>query len=139
MAEKQPTNTNTLRGSLSATENADSHGGDGGFGGGGIDKKWCSGAVVCRDGDGGDDEGWRRCCRGDDNGGSGLVAATGWKSPGAAPGKFIGSDICDVDDLHHTMLMDNKVQQIGGARGRAYAIDGRIRYSVVSSRMNQLH
>nr|GEZ98503.1 hypothetical protein [Tanacetum cinerariifolium] len=28
---------------------------------------------------------------------------------------------------------------MGGARGRAYAIDGGIRYSVVSSRMNQLH
>nr|GEW18400.1 hypothetical protein [Tanacetum cinerariifolium] len=28
---------------------------------------------------------------------------------------------------------------MGGARERAYAIDGGIRYSVVSSRMNQLH
>nr|GFB61945.1 hypothetical protein [Tanacetum cinerariifolium] len=68
MAEKQPTNTNTLRGSLSATTNADSHGGDGSFGGG--------------DGDGEVNEGWRRCCRRDDDGGSGLVAATGRKSPG---------------------------------------------------------
>ncbi|GJV44997.1 putative reverse transcriptase domain-containing protein [Tanacetum coccineum] len=33
----------------------------------------------------------------------------------------------------------NKVQQIRGARGRAYAMDGGIWYSVVSSKMNQLH
>nr|GEW90368.1 hypothetical protein [Tanacetum cinerariifolium] len=33
----------------------------------------------------------------------------------------------------------NKVQQMRGARGRAYAIDGGIWYSVVSSRMDQLH
>ncbi|GJY27316.1 hypothetical protein Tco_0402042 [Tanacetum coccineum] len=33
----------------------------------------------------------------------------------------------------------NKVQQMRGARGRAYAMDGGIWYSVVSSRMNQLH
>nr|GEU94210.1 reverse transcriptase domain-containing protein [Tanacetum cinerariifolium] len=33
----------------------------------------------------------------------------------------------------------NIVQQMRGARGRAYAIDGGIWYSVVSSRMDQLH
>ncbi|GKB09144.1 hypothetical protein Tco_0837456 [Tanacetum coccineum] len=33
----------------------------------------------------------------------------------------------------------NKVQQMGGARGGAYTIDGEIWYSVVSSRMNQLY
>nr|GEY71390.1 hypothetical protein [Tanacetum cinerariifolium] len=33
----------------------------------------------------------------------------------------------------------NKVQQMRGACGRAYAIDGEIWYSVVSSKMNQLH
>nr|GEV09589.1 hypothetical protein [Tanacetum cinerariifolium] len=30
------------------------------------------------------------------------------------------------DDLHQTRLMNNKVQQMGGARGRAYVIDGGI-------------
>nr|GEZ08532.1 hypothetical protein [Tanacetum cinerariifolium] len=35
--------------------------------------------------------------------------------------------------------LQNKVQQMRGARGRAYAIDGGIWYSVVSSKMNQLH
>nr|GEV95581.1 hypothetical protein [Tanacetum cinerariifolium] len=33
----------------------------------------------------------------------------------------------------------NKVQQIRGARKRAYAIDGGLWYSVISSKMNQLH
>nr|GEU42965.1 hypothetical protein [Tanacetum cinerariifolium] len=34
---------------------------------------------------------------------------------------------------------ENKVQQMGGARGRDYAIGGGILHTVVSSRMNQIH
>ncbi|GKC93649.1 hypothetical protein Tco_1159091, partial [Tanacetum coccineum] len=33
----------------------------------------------------------------------------------------------------------NKVQQMGGAHGRAYVIGDEILYSVVSSMMNQIH
>nr|GEU84241.1 retrotransposon Orf1 [Tanacetum cinerariifolium] len=41
--------------------------------------------------------------------------------------------------LGKKQYLQNKVQQIRGARERDYAIDGGIWYSVVSSKMNQLH
>nr|GEY08032.1 hypothetical protein [Tanacetum cinerariifolium] len=59
------------------------------------------------------------------------------KSPETAAGG--GGSGYRKSECFEEQYRQNKVQQMGGARERAYAIDGGIRYSVVSSRMNQLH